>query len=209
MANGYRPTDIRANSRAANIGASTTYYGKAFQITGEGSRNLRIEAFVGKVVAATGVTLDLETSSGEHIWASMSKAATSISSTTNKSVSAINTTTGAITATSHGFSVGDAVAVSATAVPTGLSDEAIYYVKTVADANTLTLAATPDGAIIVPTAAGTSVTITAVSLAKIQLNVEVAGDQADMPLQSIGRIAIATGAGDSVQLLKAKVTQPL
>jgi hypothetical protein len=209
MANGHVPKDIRRKNEAANIGASTTYYGRPFHITAGGSRNIRIEAFVGKVVASTGVTLDLETSSGFGIWESMSKAATSISSTTNKTVSSINTTTGVITATAHGYSVGDAVAVTAAALPGGLSNEEIYYVKSVPSADTLTIGTTPTGGALVPSSAGTTVLLTAVSIEQITLNVEVAGDQADMPLRAAGRIAIATGAGDSVQLLKAVVSQAL
>ncbi|WP_017993945.1 hypothetical protein [Rhizobium leguminosarum] len=59
---------------------------------------------------------------------------------------------GAVTWTAHGLAVGDQVKFATTgALPTGLTAGTTYYVKTVTDANSFTLAATPGGAAITTT----------------------------------------------------------
>jgi hypothetical protein len=59
---------------------------------------------------------------------------------------------GVVTWTGHGRQVNDPVKLSTTgALPTGLTAGTTYYVKTVTDANTITLSATPGGAAITTT----------------------------------------------------------
>ncbi len=59
---------------------------------------------------------------------------------------------GVVTWTSHGLVAGEAVSFSTTgALPTGLVAATTYYVKTVLDANTFTLAATSGGTVIATT----------------------------------------------------------
>lgn len=58
-------------------------------------------------------------------------------------------TPGVVTDTAHGLVVGSPVVFSTTgALPTGLTAGTTYYVKTVADANSYTVAATPGGSAI-------------------------------------------------------------
>lgn len=52
-----------------------------------------------------------------------------------------------------------------------------------------------------------SVTISANGDFYLTLNVEVAGDQAEMPLMPLGRVAITTGAGDAVTITSCKIMQ--
>src|SRR5690606_171500 len=56
---------------------------------------------------------------------------------------------GVITWTAHPFEAGDRVVFTTTgALPTGLTAGTTYYVKTVLDVDTFTVAATPDGTVI-------------------------------------------------------------
>jgi hypothetical protein len=65
---------------------------------------------------------------------------------------------GVVTWTAHGRAVNDPVKFSTTgALPTGLVAGTTYYVKTVTDANTITLSATPGGAAITTTGAQSGV----------------------------------------------------
>ncbi|CDX49241.1 hypothetical protein MPL1032_10276 [Mesorhizobium plurifarium] len=62
---------------------------------------------------------------------------------------------GVVTETGHGRAVGDAIRFATTgALPTGLAVGTTYFIKTVLDANTYTVAATPEGAAINTTSAG-------------------------------------------------------
>jgi hypothetical protein len=78
---------------------------------------------------------------------------------------------GVITWTSHGFSANQPLYLTTSgALPTGLSTYTKYYVKTVLDANTFTLAATSGGAVI-NTSGGQSGTHTAISLPNVFISV--------------------------------------
>lgn len=69
-----------------------------------------------------------------------------------------NATPGVITWNSHGLVVNRSVVFTTTGgLPTGLTAGTAYYVKTVLDANTFTVAATPGGAAINTSSAGTGV----------------------------------------------------
>lgn len=52
-----------------------------------------------------------------------------------------------------------------------------------------------------------AVSLTATGDKYLTFNVEVAGDQADLPLMPHGRIVVTTGAGDSVSISSIKVMQ--
>jgi hypothetical protein len=67
-------------------------------------------------------------------------------------VTATIATPGVITWTGHGLSVGDAISFSTTgALPTGITAGTTYYVKTVIDANSFSIAATSGGSAIATT----------------------------------------------------------
>ncbi|AYD86184.1 hypothetical protein SEA_BURRO_41 [Microbacterium phage Burro] len=60
----------------------------------------------------------------------------------------------------HGLSVGQAVILNATSAPGGFSVGTTYYIRTIPTPDTFQLAATPGGANINPTSAGTAITFT-------------------------------------------------
>lgn len=69
-----------------------------------------------------------------------------------------NASPGVVTWNAHGLVVNRSVIFTTTgALPTGLTAGTVYYVKTVPDANTFTVAATPGGAAINTSSAGTGV----------------------------------------------------
>lgn len=69
--------------------------------------------------------------------------------TTAPTVTVTIASPGVFTLNSHGLSVGDVVAFATTgALPTGLTANTLYFVKTVPNANTFTVSATPEGSVI-------------------------------------------------------------
>ncbi|WP_292099393.1 hypothetical protein [Mesorhizobium sp.] len=75
--------------------------------------------------------------------------------TSNPTVTISNASPAVVTETGHGRSVGDAIQFATTgALPTGLSVATTYFVKTVVDANTYNVSATPEGTAINTSSAG-------------------------------------------------------
>lgn len=78
--------------------------------------------------------------------------------TTSPVVTISNASPGIITLAAHGLAIGDTVTLATTgALPTGLTAGVNYFVKTVPNANTFSVAATPDGTAINTSSAGSGV----------------------------------------------------
>ncbi len=94
-----------------------------------------------------------------------------------------------------------------------LNFRADIEVTTVTQVGTLTLALqtrSPNGTWTTVASTNGSKTFTAAGTVSIRLNVEVAGDQADMPLQQQARLILTTtDAGDRVTVSAAYVQQTL
>ena len=204
MANALNPNSRPAPFPGAAVGASVTNQpiSSNWRMTARGSLNSRVDIYVGKVAVGTGITAKLQHSSGYGIWADAKTVA--ITASTDKTVSAVSTTTNTLTSATHGYTEGQAVAISATtAVPVGLTAGIPYYVKVV-DANNVQLASSISGPAVLLTSAGSgTITLSAVRVFTIQHLMEVAGDQTHLPLRSSARVVVTTGASDSAQISDA------
>jgi len=187
------------------VGASESeaVVSKDFRITGRGSINMRLDFYVGKVVAATGVSVGMQQSAGYDIWNSTKT--TSVTASTDKAVTGIDTGTDTLTSAGHGLSDGTAVAVSATSLPGGIYDTKVYYIRDSAT-NTFKLAESVGGAAVDISSAGTDVVVAALRQFSLTFQTTVAGDQTYLPLQGKARAVASTGAGDSLQLMEVLVS---
>jgi hypothetical protein len=158
----------------------------------------------GQVTVAAAITAKHQHTNLPGLWADGKTV--SITASTNASATA-NATTDQLTVAAHGLSENQPVVVGGTAVPGGIQPQTIYWVKVI-DANTIQLRTAHDSTSLVDiTSTGTSVTVTAVRAFTITYLPTVAGDQAHMPLRSIGRVVLTTGAGDSADILSVRVNQ--
>lgn len=172
------------------------------KITDRGALDCRVSFIVGSVKAAA--TGTLEHSPGYQLWETASTVA--IGTSTDVSISAVNSSTGEITATAHGIAEdGTPVAVSGAAVPTGLRDTGIYYADVV-DANTLKLyefsPGSAGGQLQKPEDAGTTAVVTPVA----SHDILVRQGANPSPLFGLARASITTG-GDTCQLLDVVISQ--
>jgi hypothetical protein len=166
---------------------------------------LRVDVLVGRSVAATGVTVSLQDSSGAGIWRNV-KDSSAISASTNRTLTP-DSATDIFTSVGHGFTSGQAVALYTTGtLPVGLDSSKIYYVK-VLDADSFQLTAVQnDGIITDITSDGTgTLTASAVRVVSLTINNAVSGDQALIPIKSQCRVVADTGAGDSLQVMDVRV----
>lgn len=202
MPNANNPNSVALTPSGTTLGASATdtIVSKEFRITAGGALNQRTDIYVGKVVAAAGVSAKFQHSSGYNIWAD-GKGTGAITASTDKTVSAVNTTTDALTVTAHGFSTNTAIVfTSSAATPPPLLAGKLYF-AIVVDANTIKVAEWKDGPAIDITGAGSgTITVCAARVFSITYQTTVAGDQTYLPLKSAGRLTATTGAGDSLQV---------
>lgn len=201
MANALNPNSRPAPYPGAAVGASVTNLpiSSNWRMTARGSLHSRVDIYVGKVAVGTGITAKLQHSSGYGIWADAKTVA--ITASTDKTVSAVSTTTYNLTSTTHGYVEGQAVAISSTgAIPVGLVSGIPYYVRVV-DADNVQLSSSMSGPAVPLTSAGSgTITLSAVRVFTIQHLVNVAGDQTHLPLRSSARVVLTSGASDSAQI---------
>ncbi len=177
-----------------------------FNIKNGGQLNLKVDVYVGQVTS--GGTPKLQDSNGYEIWNTV-KTGSGLSASTDITVTP-DYTTGTFTATAHGLANGTWVALNSTGtVPGGLDSEARYYVQN-ATTNTFQLSSGQTGAVLPVSfsdnGSGTII-VTAVTVATLALNVNVAGDQAVMPLRPNGRVVITTTSGQVVQVMDVRLGQ--
>lgn len=171
-----------------------------------GELNIKVDCFIGQV-ASTPV-LKLQDSMGYDIWTTV-KTGSALSASTDITVTP-DFTTGIFTATSHGLSNGNWVALNSTGKnPGGLDAQEKLFVQN-ATTNTFQLArAQPVGSLpasFSDNGSGT-ITVTLVTVSTLALNVNVAGDQAVMPLRPTGRVIATTTGGQTVQVLDVRAAQ--
>ena len=205
MANANIPSDKL--SAPATVGASaSSQVGKNFMVTGVGAHDaFRLDFFVGKVVAASGVSAKMQHSTALNIWEDTKSVSLTASTDTTATASA---STDELTATAHGLADNDPFVISSSGVlPGGLAADTLYYAKRVS-ANVIQARSEADGPALDITDAGSGThKVTAVRQFSLKFLAQVAGDQTYMPLRSLGRAICTTGAGDSAQFLKLKVSQ--
>lgn len=177
-----------------------------FGIENESRLNLRVDVLLGKVTAGGTPTLILQDSTGYEFWNTVATSAALTASTDKTLIPDFNT--GTITSAAHGYSNGIAVAINSTgSLPGGIQPGQVYFVVQVTT-NTFKLATaqSPESFPLSFSDNGTG-TITSSALRQVTfaLNVEVAGDQAVMPLRPNGRLACTTGAADTVQVMDTRV----
>jgi len=208
MSGGYTPRSVIRGLRPQVVGANAAaqVLTRAFQITPSGSLNIRIDTWSGLTVAAAGLSLDLQTSAGNGEWTTMAKAAVAVGAAAGVAVVPV-VATDYWTDTGHGFVGGERVQITAAALPAGVGTAEVYFVKYI-NANNFQLSLNQDYMPIIDvTTTGTTVKYTRLALDTLTFNIEVSGDQADLPLRPIGRLVIDTGAGDSTTIMDVVVCQ--
>lgn len=199
--------DVAPNPTTVGASATTQVVTSPFAIAAAGANRLRLDFFVGKVAAATGVTCGMQQSAGHNVWSTTKT--TSITASTEKTYTAA--TTDICTSTTHGFSTGDAVVATSTGTfPTGIEPNTIYYVVNI-DADTFYLSKrlstlVQDRVDVTATGSATN-SLTLVRRFSISFNSEVAGDQTYLPLGPTARGYITSGASDSCQVLAVRAVQ--
>lgn len=187
------------------VGASSTaVVSEQTRITAGGSKSIRVDVAVGKVVSSTAVSAKLQDKSGFNLWNDVKSV--TITASTDVAISSIDAGTDELTSAGHGFTDGQAVAVTATDLPSGLFDSKVYYVRDAAT-NTFKLSESSDGPAVDIVDAGSSVSVTAIRQFSITVQQEVAADQGLTPLRGAGRVQAITGAGDSCQVLSVLFNQ--
>lgn len=174
-----------------------------FGINNEGQLNLKVDIYVGKVAAGGTPTLKLQDQSGWEFWNDV-KSSSALTASTDKTLTP-DYTTGFFTSASHGYNNGDMVALSSTGrLPGGLDQGTGRFWVCNKTTNTFQLTRSlQNGSLPVSFTDNGSGTLTssAVRVITIALNVEVAGDQAVMPLRPQGRVVGVTGASDAIQVV--------
>jgi len=201
--NANNPNSIALSPTGTVLAASQTDAAiskEGFRITAGGALNMRLDVVVGKVTVAAAVSAKLQHSSGYNIWSDAKTV--SITASTDKTVSAVDTSANTLTATGHGFTTNQAIVfTSSTTTPAPLEAGRIYYAYVV-DANTLKIRQyVGDESFIDITSAGSgTITVCAARVFSVTFQTTVAGDQTYLPLKGAGRIVATTGAGDSLQV---------
>lgn len=198
--------EVVKNKATTSVGASATDQAVSdnFRETaGALSEALRIDIFTGVATAATGITAKHQHTNMPGLWTDAKTV--SITSSSQQSAT-VNATTDQLSITTHGLSEDQPVVVAGSVIPGGLEAKKIYFVKVIS-ANAIQLKSTNDGQVVDITSTGTSVTVTAVRMFSISYLPTVAGDQSHMPLRSLGRVVVTSGAGDSVDIVSIRVNQ--
>jgi hypothetical protein len=192
------------------VPASTTQVvsDKAMKLTGAGARSLKLTFVTGKVGAAATGRLE-HSPIGNGLWSVVRTVA--IGTSTDVTISGVNTSTGELTAVGHGLSEGQLVSVSSTGeIPASLSSTSMYYVSVV-DASTIKLysfaPASDGGTLAVPSTAGTgTIELSVVAAHTISIDAGVPADAALLPLFAAARASVVSGAG-ICNVLRVVLTQ--
>lgn len=194
------PIILRKMTVPASTNAVIT---KEAAVTQQGSLAIKVQAFLGQIVAATS-TLTLQQTMGKNIWVDTAATDTLATSTdtaitVNVGVSATN-----VTATSHGLSDGAPIVFNTTgSLPGGLVADTIYFAKVV-DANTIQVLVDLGSQPLVLTSNGSNSKVTAVTVVELKLLAEEAASQADMPLGSNVRVLAEMATAETVQVLDVR-----
>jgi len=217
---------VRKGIPATYTGNTTNVVSKEFRVTGVGAKAIRVDFVVGRVDITTGITCSLAHSSGYGLWDTVAKTGTTVTASTEKTVTVVAATDVWTDGATHGYSDGDAVMISAnTAMPGGVSVGQIYYAKVI---NATTYYLCHDRAlqrIVDVTSTGTAVRATKCRVFSFKLLAEDNGwdtdlaasgaaegwathDAADLPLRAMARaVMIGTHANDRVDVGEVLVMQ--
>jgi hypothetical protein len=183
---------------------------RQFGVTAGGSRCLRVDTYVGKVVAATGNTAKCQHSSGNGVWTDGKTVA--ITASTEKSFTTdFETEPTYLEATSHGLTDGQPFTVSGDTdsdiLPAGLLPNTVYYARVV-DTDNVEALVVPNGSPVILTDDGdTDFSLRAVRKFSVTYQWMVAGDQTHTPLPPSARVVLTTGSGDEVEIVDVIVSQ--
>jgi hypothetical protein len=201
--NGLVPKDLAVN-QVVPASQTNKVVSHPIRVTASGSRHFRMDIYTGKVVVAAAVSAGFQHSSGFGMYEATKS--TTIAANAATAITAVAPSTDILTAVAHGLVDGDVVGITATAMPGGILNTVPYFVKKI-DADTFQLSIINGGAAVDITSAGTSPEFTKMQLDSITFQLNVAGDQTYLPLRSLGRAVMTTGAGDSAQLLGIVILQ--
>lgn len=204
----------RQNKHGTTLGASGAL-AYDFVVTQSGSSRILAEVYVGKVTSTTGIGLSLSSSSGFDMFTTHivgAKAATDITGSTDKAISAVSTSAHTFTSNAHGYTDGTAIALHARAggtLPGGTNNYTVYFVYKAATNTFQLVTRKGDPTTLVELSAGFATDVDAVALRVFgfSLNPEVANDVAELPLRQRGRVVLTSGADDLCQVLDVVVSQ--
>lgn len=180
--------------------AGTHVISKRAGLTIAGANNgVRTSIFLGKIVSAAS-TVTLQQSVANGFYTPMQATATLTNSTNKTTTTDIGVDTSLFTSTSHGFTDGQLVAVTAASLPVALSTAKMYQVILVS-ANTFRLAEKGSNIAIVLAADATTMLTTAVSEVVLSSLVTDSTDDADFPLGDSIRVSMVVASGESAQVL--------
>lgn len=200
MPNANLSKEILSQPQLLLSAATNQLLSKSARVTAGGSRNLRLDLYCG---IANGGTATLQHSSGFNMWTT---AKTGTFPTQAGTTATVDASTDIVTSTSHGMVQGQAfVMTSSGQMPNPLVADTVYYVQLI-NANSFKVGTEPTSPGINLLSAGTgTLTVCPVTMVSIQLNVEVAGDQAVMPLKSECRLLGTGGGGGDTHVVSARL----
>jgi hypothetical protein len=180
--------------------ASATTEVTKLAINDEMRLNLVVDVVLGQVASTP--TLNLQDSTGFGFWNTAKSAA--LSASTDKTVTVAGSTW---TAAAHGYTVGQMVVINSTGnMPGGMQAGQRTFIQS-ATTNTFVLSndTSSSSSPVTTTDSGTgTLTATAATEVTLRLNVEVAGDQAVMPLRPLGRVTVTCTGGQTAQVLDVR-----
>lgn len=189
--------------RAVSVPASQTLAPAAmFGVSNEGRLNLRVDCYLGKVAGTP--SLVLQDTNGHSIFSTIK---TNVLAASTDITVTPDYTTGTFTAASHGLANGTLVALNSSGAIPGNLDSFVRYFVLNATTNTFQLGLVGTGSALPVSFSSNgsgTITVTAATVSTFSLNVQVAGDQAVLPLRPNARIAVTTAAGQTVQLLDVR-----
>lgn len=208
----YNTRTVLLNRTAQTVAASQTeqVVSEAFPIHDQDSLYLLALVKCSAMVNAAGISFKLQHAAGDGVWRNVGSSANATAVQKTCAHTDTNAGTDRFTVTSHGFATGDRVLVSsANTLPTGITAGEYWVIKI--DANTIQLATSLANAL-----AGTAVDISDVGNGTfrfcqadytVRLLATDSTDVAQLPLWSVGRWAVDSGAGDSCTVSEIRVTQ--
>lgn len=198
MSAGHQPKSYLPLGVTAPAGATTSI--TRLTIDNEMRLNLVVDFYLGKVTSTP--TLKLQDSTGFDTWSDAKSLA--LSASTDQTVIVSGNTW---TAAAHGYVAGQMVVINSTGnMPGGYPAGTRAFIQA-PTTNTFRLSTgtDPRAAPILTTDSGTgTLTVTAMTLVTMRLNVNIAGDQAVMPLRPQGRIVAVCTGGQTAQVLDVR-----
>lgn len=207
--NGHTPHEHLLGNATQNLGASVSGQpvSNEFSVSAGGSKNFRVDVFMGKVVGSP--VLKLQDGSGFNLFVD-NKTATAAAST-QKTISAVDTDADTLTSVSHGYSSSQPVVLNSSgAVPAGTEAGKVYYVNKI-DADTFELHRNKDlqSKVDLTDAGSGTITSTLVTRVEIVVQAENGTDVSSgfSPVNAQARLVASTAGGESLQVISIKVVQ--